>query len=266
MKTTDTLITLGFELDANEENLYIRKAEDGNHDVIKFMPADELYNVSIVDKHFDFVNEKQLLAILASQEPTIKLRVAYAHLSTWEVFKLSDTAELTRRGIQIGRNVTIATGVAIGDNVSIGKNTSLSKNVQIFNNTQIGNGVTIEKDVYIGGNTSIGNNVHIGCGTDIAGKLTIKDNVGIGANVEILGVNLTIEKNAKICKNVVIRVNNTTIPPYVIIPSDAKISNDNIKQLIGNQLSIQSPWKKEAMAAQSKSQPMAKKISHDKTM
>lgn len=64
MKTTNLLLIFGFEPDAENENLYYRNAADGNYDVIKFMPADELYNICIADECCDFIDEKQLLNLL----------------------------------------------------------------------------------------------------------------------------------------------------------------------------------------------------------
>lgn len=64
MKTTNVLKAFGFEPDADNKNLYYRKAADNNHDVIKFMPVDELYNICMADKSFYFIDEKQLLTIL----------------------------------------------------------------------------------------------------------------------------------------------------------------------------------------------------------
>lgn len=64
MKTTNVLNLFGFELDEQNENLYHRKGEDNNNDVIRYMPTENLYNLSLEDDSYDFIDEKQLLNIL----------------------------------------------------------------------------------------------------------------------------------------------------------------------------------------------------------
>lgn len=54
----------GFAPSLEENNLYYRLAEDDNHDVIRYLPDDDCYNLCTADGCHDFINESLLLGIL----------------------------------------------------------------------------------------------------------------------------------------------------------------------------------------------------------
>jgi UDP-3-O-[3-hydroxymyristoyl] glucosamine N-acyltransferase len=132
----------------------------------------------------------------------------------WKPHEPNETKEFAKRGITIGKNITIGEGVRIGDNAQLGDSAHIGDDVQIGYSTWVNNNVRIADSTWIGDNVSIDEDTQIGNGVWIGVSTRIGDKVRIGSGTHI-GDNALIVGGAQIGDDA--HINDSAIPNTVYI-------------------------------------------------